>query len=46
MQKEISPYACHIFVCTNDRRGEKKACADGDRILGEIETLLAAPPEK
>lgn len=26
-QKE-SPYICHIFVCTNDRCGERKSCAD------------------
>ncbi len=26
-QKE-SPYICHIFVCTNDRGGERKSCAD------------------
>lgn len=22
------PYVCHIFVCTNDRHGERKSCAD------------------
>jgi (2Fe-2S) ferredoxin len=26
-QKE-SPFACHIFVCTNDRKGINKSCAD------------------
>ena len=25
-----SPYICHVFVCTNDRRGERKSCADGN----------------
>jgi (2Fe-2S) ferredoxin len=25
-----SPYAAHVFVCTNDRGGEKQSCADGD----------------
>ena len=25
-----SPYACHIFVCVNDRHGARKSCADGD----------------
>jgi (2Fe-2S) ferredoxin len=25
-----SPYDCHIFVCTNDRNGKRKSCADGD----------------
>ena len=29
MQKETSPYTCHVFVCTNDRHGERKSCADG-----------------
>ncbi len=23
-----SPYVCHIFVCTNDRNGERRSCAD------------------
>ncbi len=23
-----SPYKCHIFVCTNDRQGKRKSCAD------------------
>ena len=27
LQKE-SPYVCHVFVCTNDRAGERKSCAD------------------
>ena len=22
------PYVCHIFVCTNDRNGTRKSCAD------------------
>ena len=26
-QKE-SPYVCHVFVCTNDRGGKRKSCAD------------------
>lgn len=25
-----SPYICHIFVCTNDRHGVRKSCADGN----------------
>ena len=28
-QKE-SPFVCHVFVCTNDRLGKKKSCADGN----------------
>ena len=23
-----SPYVCHIFVCTNNRNGERRSCAD------------------
>ena len=23
-----SPFVCHIFVCTNDRGGQRKSCAD------------------
>ncbi|OPY04258.1 MAG: Ferredoxin, 2Fe-2S [Syntrophaceae bacterium PtaB.Bin038] len=30
MKKETSPYTCHVFVCTNDRHGERKSCADGN----------------
>ncbi len=29
VEKE-SPYVCHVFVCTHDRAGKKKSCADGD----------------
>ena len=32
------PYVCHIFVCTNDRQGERKSCADGNSPL--VRTLL------
>ena len=28
-----SPYVCHVFVCTNDRGGKKKSCADNDSPL-------------
>jgi (2Fe-2S) ferredoxin len=27
--RQEAPYRCHIFVCTNDRKGERKSCADG-----------------
>ena len=30
MKQDVSPYICHIFICTNDRRGERKSCADGN----------------
>ena len=25
-----SPFKCHVFVCTNDRQGKRKSCADGN----------------
>jgi len=25
-----SPYICHVLVCTNDRQGRRKSCADGN----------------
>ncbi len=30
MQKQAeSPYVAHVFVCTNNRNGARKSCADG-----------------
>ena len=23
-------FVCHVFVCTNDRQGRRKSCADGN----------------
>ena len=31
--KKESPFISHIFVCTNDRDGEKKSCADNNSQL-------------
>jgi len=28
--KNESPYIAHVFVCTNDRKGERKSCADNN----------------
>jgi (2Fe-2S) ferredoxin len=28
-----SPFTAHVFVCTNDRGGERKSCADGNSPL-------------
>ncbi|MBN1929615.1 MAG: (2Fe-2S) ferredoxin domain-containing protein [Chlorobiaceae bacterium] len=28
-----SPYIAHVFVCTNDRGGARKSCADGNSQL-------------
>jgi (2Fe-2S) ferredoxin len=29
MTRKEAPYVAHVFVCTNDRKGERKSCADG-----------------
>lgn len=26
----VSPYMAHVFVCTNDRKGERQSCADNN----------------
>lgn len=42
MNESASPFVCHIFVCVNDRHGERKSCADGqgaalkDRLKDEV----------
>ena len=33
-----TPFTCHVFVCTNDRNGVRKSCADGDS--GSIRAAL------
>jgi len=42
--KSKSPYKCHVFVCVNDRQGEKKSCADegGLAIRAELKSKAAA----
>ncbi|MCF6147890.1 MAG: (2Fe-2S) ferredoxin domain-containing protein [Candidatus Kuenenia sp.] len=30
IEEKTLPYICHVFVCTNDRHGERKSCADGN----------------
>lgn len=32
-EQKVSPYVSHVFVCTNDRGGERKACADNNSKL-------------
>lgn len=27
-EKKTTPYVCHVFVCTNDRQGERESCGD------------------
>ena len=29
MNERTAPYACHVFVCVNDRHGARKSCGDG-----------------
>jgi (2Fe-2S) ferredoxin len=29
MTQSEAPYVAHVFVCTNDRQGARKSCADG-----------------
>jgi len=33
IKQDESPYVSHVFVCTNDRAGEMKSCADGNSQL-------------
>jgi (2Fe-2S) ferredoxin len=33
-----TPYLCHIFVCTNDRSGERKSCGDEEGV--ELRAVL------
>ncbi len=37
MLEKTTPYDCHIFVCTNDRQGRRKSCADHDSLtIGKL----------
>ena len=29
MTRQSTPYLAHVFVCVNDRHGERKSCGDG-----------------
>lgn len=44
MKQRISPYKCHLFVCTKSRNGEKKSCGDGG--TPQLKTLLKAEFKK
>lgn len=39
-----SPFVCHVFICTFDRGGKKKSCADNNST--EIRKALKAEVEK
>jgi (2Fe-2S) ferredoxin len=32
-EQKVSPYVSHVFVCANDRGGERKSCADNNSKL-------------
>jgi (2Fe-2S) ferredoxin len=43
MSKQFNtPYISHVFVCTNDRGGERKSCADDNSglIKSELKDLV------
>lgn len=42
MKSENVPYAKQIFVCTNDRHGEKPSCGDhkGEAIFTELRRIV------
>lgn len=43
-KRNESPYIAHVFVCTNDRKGERKSCADGAsaRLKDALKDAVAA----
>lgn len=43
MKESRSPYVCHLFICLNDRHGERTSCADGKS--PEIKDCLKAQVE-
>ena len=47
MQQQVSPYVCHVLVCTNDRHGLRKACADGEsaQLREHLKALVQQAPE-
>lgn len=40
MKQRITPYKCHLFVCTNTRNGEQKSC--GDKETPELKAFIKA----
>ena len=40
MDKNETPRWVHVFVCVNDRQGERRSCADGD--ANEVRQRLKA----
>ncbi len=46
MIEKTSPFTIHVFVCTNDRHGERKSCGDGGSNLQIAKALKAAVEER
>ncbi len=44
MQQHITPYKCHLFVCTNSRGGERKSC--GDERAADLKATIKAEIKK
>ena len=44
LMKTTSPFKCHVFVCVNDRQGQKYSCADDG--VPAIRALLKAKVEE
>jgi len=42
MDQNESPYIAHVFVCTNDRGGARKSCADNNspQVKAELKTAI------
>jgi (2Fe-2S) ferredoxin len=45
MKQNATAYACHVFVCVNDRKGARQSCADG-RTPDLKETLKKAVTDR
>ncbi len=41
---ENTPFKCHVFICVNDRQGERRSCADdsGMEIKARIKDAVKA----
>lgn len=46
MIEKPSPFVVHVFVCTNDRHGERKSCGDGGSNAQIAKALKAAVDER
>ena len=42
LDQNESPYLAHVFVCTNDRKGERKSCSDNnsEQIKAQLKTVV------